>query len=194
MATVKNLTAGKIVLIERRAAGAPLGTPDVQRKLNPFGTAGDTGTIPDTYASSEEIQRLVTAGKLQIISFSQDSDSPVTQAEFNELLNYIVSTDAQVLFENGSPFSGTADGSTLTPVVVRVANGFGVTNPFNNTSMVTVSVSGSAVIVTSQPVTFTNGEATVQVKDSVVQMVTLTLSAPTPSGLAVVDTAQINFV
>lgn len=72
MASVQNLTSGYLILVQSRPIGSDLGTPAVDLKLNPYGTSGDTGTVPDTYARSAEFQALVTGSKAVVLSYSND--------------------------------------------------------------------------------------------------------------------------
>ncbi len=100
-------------------------------------------------------------------------------------------------------YNGTADGTTETEIKIIVASGNGAPIAFLDVDGVTVNLSGSAVLVETNPVQFVRlvdedtgdmtYEATINVTDAVTESATVTLVDSEGTGLNL-NGASINFV
>lgn len=112
--------------------------------------------------------------------------------EKDKIIIWIASLDKFIQF---IPDIYSAPKGTIVTATVAITNATGDINIFNSTDFVTVflSVSGSANIITPQPVNFIDGKTTVQVTDSIAETVTLALQNPSKT-VNVADTALVTFI
>jgi len=118
-------------------------------------------------------------------------DAGSDSALHNKIVDWIISNDMQIVFADAGPLAGVAGGAAV-PVVLRMTDGDGTLDTFNDVATVTVAASLSGSIAESMPIKFENGLATINVSDAVGETSQLSLSSG-PAGINVSDTLDIIF-
>jgi len=107
-----------------------------------------------------------------------------------KVIDWIISNDVKFGF-SASSYSGSAGGTV--EVEIRVTDGDGTIDTFNNIVQVAVAVDGNATIQESMPVRFTNGIAKITIQDDTAETVNLSLVDSESTGLDVSDPATVVF-
>jgi hypothetical protein len=114
-----------------------------------------------------------------------------------DLVNQVIMNDVAIRFQKVGPNWDKENNRFDTnqnsiQIKLKVCDGDGTIDLFQNTATVVVSATGSATIVETMPITFTRGEATITVNDNIDEIVTLSLSGGN-TDLDKSDTVNINF-
>jgi hypothetical protein len=114
-----------------------------------------------------------------------------------DLVNQVIMNDVAIRFQKigtnwdrGNNRFDTNQNSIQ--IKLKVCDGDGTIDLFQNTATVVVSATGSATIVGTMPITFTRGEAIITINDNIDEIVTLSLSSGN-TNLDRSDTVDINF-
>jgi len=129
------------------------------------------------------LKSYVDRGLVKIIDASE-------KYNIDKIIDWIISNDVKFGFSAGS-YSGSAGGTV--EVEIRVTDGDGTIDTFNNIVQVTVAVDGNATIQESMPIRFTNGIAKITIQDDTAETVNLSLVDSESTGLDVSDTATVVF-
>jgi len=182
---IKNVSSSKVIIDDVGAKG-------VNIKLEP----GEIKVIFDEDAEkSPALKKLIDAGFVQKIGDEEPSIGPkdVTQ----KIIDWIISNDVAIRFVKEGTEWDSGQGKFVTtndsiPIQLKVCDGDGTIDTFNSTATVAVASTGSATIVETMPIAFTNGIATITVNNSVDEEITLSLSGGNTS-LDLTDTVNVIF-